>query len=180
MPNVAELIWLPAALTGGLAGSALTLLVKWLQDSRKARADRAAGLRALRQELQHAAWLIDYNYGRAKDTRLAQKGLISIGATNVEKILFDATPLTLSADLVKGLREYLQQVVYHNGLVAEYVTLLPLPSPGGPMATDRKALCLREIEAICTPEATYQLNPHEPSLRARVHGLLDDLGSVSH
>jgi hypothetical protein len=40
--------------------------------------------------------------------------------------------------------------------------------------SDRQGSCLGEIQAICTPKETYERNPDEASLRARVKQLLQD------
>jgi hypothetical protein len=167
-------IWpiLVSAFTGGLAGSALS----WLRDDLRLRANKGARLNALRRELRHALWLVEYNRQRAKDTRLVSRGLASLPTGNSEEILFDPIgALPLSEKNLAGLHDLLQQTVYHNSLVAEYSLLITLPPPSGSTARDRAAECLTEIAAVCTSDDTYRKTDSEPSLHMRIRALLRDL-----
>jgi hypothetical protein len=171
--------WLPSALTGGLAGSLFTLLVGWLKAKGEAKKIRTQQIKALKEELRHTKWLVEYNHGRIRSSDLPHKGLTDLGASNVEQILFSsAIRLSLPSNIVEHLHDYLQQVVYHNNLVEEYKVLLLEPSQASKSVwVDRKSTCMGEIEAICTPEATYR-NKDEPSLRARIDRLLNELDKV--
>ena len=96
------------------------------------------------------------------------KGLTSIISSNVERVLFSSgAQLPLGPPLIELLHDYLRQVVYHNSLVAEYVSLVP-HSQGGTKVEKRMTSCLNEVAAICTPNDTYRENDPEPSLRARI------------
>ena len=171
--------WLPSALTGGLAGSLFTLLIGWLKAKAEAKKIRFQQIMALKEELRHVKWLVEYNHGRIRSPDLPHKGLTSLDASNVEQILFSsATRITLPSDIVEHLHDYLQQVVYHNSLVEEYkALLLEPPQASRSVYVDRKATCMGEIKAICTQEATYR-NRDELSLRARIERLLNELDKV--
>lgn len=171
--------WLPSALTGGLAGSLITLLVGWLKAQAEAKTIRGQQIKALKAELRHAKWLVEYNHGRIRSPELLQKGLTDLGASNVEQALFSSTTkVSLPTNVVEHLHDYLQQVVYHNNLVEEYKALLLEPPQAGKSTwVDRKSTCMGEIEAICTPGATYS-GKDEPSLRARIDRLLNELEKV--
>jgi len=179
MPDPLIPSWLPSALSGGLAGSLFTLLVGWLKAKTEAKKIRAQQIKALKEELRHAKWLAEYNHGRIRSPDLPHKGLTGLGASNVQQILFSsATRISLPSSIVEHLHDYLQQVVYHNNLVEEYkVLLLEPPQASKSVWVDRKTTCMGEIEAICTPEATYR-NKDEPSLRARIDRLLNELDKV--
>jgi len=171
--------WLSSAFSGGLAGSLLTLLVGWIKSGIESKRIRIQQKKALTEELRHAQWIVEYNYGRIGSPGLPHKGLTSISATNVEQILFSSTTkLSLPTIIIEYLHDYLQQVVYHNSLVVEYSALmLEPPQPSKSVWVDPKNSCLGEIQAICTPEATYK-NRDEPSLRARIERLLSELSKI--
>jgi hypothetical protein len=171
--------WLPSALSGGLAGSLFTLLVGWLKAKAEAKKIKSQQIRALKEELRHAKWLVEYNHGRIRSLELPNKGLTDLGASNVEQILFSsATTVSLPSNIVEYLHDYLGQVVYHNTLVEEYKVLLLEPlQTSKSVWIDRKDKCLGELEAICTPEATYR-GKDEPSLRVRIDRLLNELEKV--
>ena len=169
--------WLPAALTGGLAGSGLTLTINWIRTGLENRSARASRLRALIQELRHTKWLIEYNYDRIRNTNLLHKGLANIGTSIAEQVLFGTISLRLKNEITDHLHDYLQQVVYHNNLFAEYMALLPAPVPQRSTVIDRKITCMNEMAAICTPNPTYK-DRSEPSLLARVERLLNELEKI--
>ena len=178
MPEFSIPTWLLPAFTGGLAGSMLTLLCGWIKAKKEAKKVKAAQLGALKQELRHAQWLIKYNYDRIHSPELPNKGLTSIGGSNVEQILFSsASRLPLTQDILDHLHNYLQQVAYHNSLIAEYTALLPFPAPQGSTAIDRKTTDMYEIAAICTQELTYKYSPG-PSLLACAKLLLIELEKI--
>jgi|GEM_PF-3085230 len=170
--------WLLSALTGGLAGAALTWFVNWRKARNDAKQAKIAQVNALKQELRHALWLIGYNYSRITNEGLPHKGLAAIDSSNVEWVLFGAAmSLQLKADVNSHLQDYFQQIVYHNSLVKEQETLL-LSSISNRNIYNQRQSCLGEIRAICTPNEKYRENDPEPSLRARVNRLLQDLDEL--
>jgi len=170
--------WLLSALTGGLAGALVTQAISWMKAKSEASKSQLALLKALKQELHHALWLVEYNHGRIRSMNFLHKGLASIISSNVERVLFDATAhLPLSPQLMELMHDYLEQVVYHNSLVEEYVSLVP-HTQGGTKAEKRMTSCLNEVGAICTPNDKYRENDPEPSLRARIKSLIQNLELV--
>jgi hypothetical protein len=170
-------VW--TALTGGLAGAALTLLVNWVREKRTRKSARRAQLRALTNEVHYARWLIEYNHQRIGDNRLPHKGLATIPTSNAEKVLFSSDVLLpLSGQIMDRLRDYIQQVAYHNNLIRDYSILMTLPPPFGSTQSDRAGHCLVELGRICTSDATYRAGDAEPSLLARAERLLKDLETV--
>jgi hypothetical protein len=171
--------WLPAALTGGLAGSALTLTINWMRTEFEKRSARASLLRALKQELRHTQWLIKYNHGRINDGNLIHKGLASISTSVMEQILFGSSTLHLTKEIFDHLHDCLEQIVYHNNLFSEYMALIPnLPIDNRGAISHRTTNCMNEIAAICTQDDTYRNDPTQLSLQARVKRLLEELESV--
>lgn len=167
--------WLLGALTGGLSAAIFNLFM----NSRKAKNDekqkKTTQINALKQELLHALWLIEYNHGRIRSAELPNKALTPIGTANVERHLFETTSsLSLKPETQSKLHDYLQQTVYLNSLIAEYMAAVLT----NPLTPNRFGVWLGEIEAICTPNDTYRDNDPEPSLRVRAKKLLDDLSEV--
>ena len=162
--------WLISVLTGGLAAAILTLFINWRKAKNDKKQAKLAYVNALKQELLHSLWLIDYNYNRITSKELLCKALTFIKTANVERILF-GTEISLPLEYDE-LRGYLGQMAYHNSAVAEYTAL----TPNGQTANYRISL-LHEIAAICTPNDTYK-DRLEPSPRARINKLLNDLSKI--
>ncbi|MCJ7584907.1 MAG: hypothetical protein MUO30_09095, partial [Anaerolineales bacterium] len=159
----------------GLAAAILNLIANWLKAKKGKKQAKAAQINALKQELLHALWLIEYNHNRIQSKELPYKALTTIGTTNVEQVLFGTTLLlSLEPEIQSRVHDYLQQTVYLNSLVAEYVAIMPT----NPLMTSRWSALLGEIKAICTSNDTYRENDPEPSLRVRVRKLLDDLSEL--
>ena len=170
--------WVLAALTGGLVGTALNLFMNWLRAKSDEKRVRRTQIDALKQELRHALWLIGYNYGRITEKRLSHKGVATIDSSNMQRILFGASvSLPLQADVKDRLLDCYQQIVYHNSLVKEQETLLP-SSINDEKTNRQRAQCLGELETICTPNDKYREYDSEPSIRARVRRLLQDLDEI--
>jgi len=179
MPEISIPSWLPTALTGGLAGSALTLIINWIRTGCEKRSARASLLRALKQELRHTQWLIKYNHDRIDDEKLNHKGLASISTSVIEQALFGSLTLRLTSEIIDHLHDCLQQIVYHNNLFSEYMALIPnLPPDNRGTTVNRSIHCMREIAAICVQGDTYKNDPTQLSLQARVKRLLKELEGV--
>jgi phosphate/sulfate permease len=166
--------WLLSALTGGLAAAILNLVANWLRAKKDKKQAKVAQINALKQEFLHALWLIEYNHQRIESKEIRHKALTSIDTSNGERVLFGiAILLPLKPEIQLKLRDYFQQTVYLNRLVAEYVAIMP----SNPLTTNRLNAVLGEIKAICTPNPTYKDRP-ELSLRAHVEQLLNELEEI--
>lgn len=181
MPESSYPVWFSlvvGALSGGLAGALFTWLMGWRKANNDKKEAKIAQINALKQELRHALWLIEYNYGRITDERLPHKGLTAIDDSNVERVLFGTViSLPLKHDVKSRLQDYFQQVVYHNSLVKEQETLILFPVDDRNISIQRQC-CWGEIKAICTPNERYREDDPEPSLRARGKRLLQDLDEL--
>jgi hypothetical protein len=167
--------WLVGALTGGLSAAIFNFIINWKKAENDKKQVKATQINALKQELLHALWLIEYNHGRIRSKDLPHKALATIGTANIERVLFGVTTsLALKPEAESRMRDYLQQTVYLNCLIAEYSAIMP----SNPLTTNRFHAVLNEIMAICTSNDTYRDNDPEPSLRIRATKLLDDLAQI--
>lgn len=167
--------WLLSALTGGLAAALFNSFINWRKAENDKKREKINQINALKQELIHALWLIKHNYDRIVSKELPNKALAPIGTANVERHLFETTSsLSLKQETQSNLHDYLQQTVYLNRLIAEYMAVILT----NPLTPERFGAWLGEIKAICTPNDTYRDNDSEPSLRVRAEKLLDDLSEV--
>ena len=167
--------WVLGALTGGLSAAIFNSFMNWRKAENDKKREKANQINALKQELIHALWLIKHNYDRIVSKELPNKALAPIGTANVERHLFETTSsLSLKPETQSKLQDYLQQTVYLNRLIIEYMAVIST----NPLTPERFGVWLGEIKAICTPSDTYRDNDSEPSLRVRVKKLLDDLSDI--
>jgi hypothetical protein len=167
--------WLLGALTGGLSAAIFNSVMNWQKAENDKKREKTTQINALKQELLHALWLIGYNHDRIDSKELPNKALTPIGTANVERHLFETTSsLSIKPEIQSKLHDYLQQTVYLNSLIAEYIAAVST----NPLTPNRFGVWLGEIKAICTLNDTYRDNDPEPSLRVRVKKLLDDLSEV--
>ena len=167
--------WLLSALTGGLSAAILNFVINWRKTKSDKKQAKIAQINALKQELLHALWLVEYNYGRIQSKELQHKALSPIHTANVERVLFEAAiSLPLKPETHSRLHDYLQQTVYLNSLITEYAAFVP----SNPLMANRLNALLGEVKAICTPNDTYRNDDPEPSLRVRVKNLLDSLAEI--